>query len=281
MSRKLVTICFLFVAVTLASQPKTAQYHKGWPSKDGDTNLREGFVNPPKGYGNVPFYWWSGDNLDMDRLTWQLELLADSATDGLCVSYNHSHPRVDTLMNANGYGGYGKVSSGDPYVLSPEWMKLWAEYSKKCAEYWGVRHRFNVSLTGSWKINRLELSLRERWQYTYRPEYTVDQRWSYCYVWNDELQAYEGGWDGEEHTRNAPDLASDNEEDKDQECRNLESGTEESRLDDVTVNKLENQCEYEERNNEMWFCKEQDHCTDKCSDKRTECRCEVAEGNHY
>ena len=135
MSRKLVTICFLFVAVTLASQPKTTQYHKGWPSKDGDTNLREGFVNPPKGYGNVPFYWWSGDNLDMDRLTWQLELLADSATDGLCVSYNHTHPRVDTLMNANGYGGYGRVSSGDPYVLSPEWMKLWAEYSKKCAEY--------------------------------------------------------------------------------------------------------------------------------------------------
>ena len=135
MSRKLVTICFLFVAVTLASQPKTTQYHKGWPSKDGETNLREGFFTPPKGYGNVPFYWWSGDNLDMDRLTWQLELLADSATDGLCVSYNHTHPRVDTLMNANGYGGYGRVSSVDPYVFSPEWMKLWAEYSRKCAEY--------------------------------------------------------------------------------------------------------------------------------------------------
>ncbi len=135
MRRRLIIICFLFVAVTLSSQPKTTQFHKGWPSKDGDINLREGFVNPPKGYGNVPFYWWSGDNLDPDRLAWQLELLADSATDGLCVSYNHTHPRVDTLMNANGYGGYGRVSSGDPYVFSPEWMRLWAEYSKKCAEY--------------------------------------------------------------------------------------------------------------------------------------------------
>ena len=122
------------------SQPKTSQYHKGWPSKEGEINLRASFANPPKGYGNVPFYWWSGDNLDKERLAWQLELLADSATDGLCVSYNHSHPKVDTLMNADGYGGFGKVSSGDPYVLSPEWMRFWAEFSKKCAEYeweWG------------------------------------------------------------------------------------------------------------------------------------------------
>ena len=117
------------------SQPKTSQYHKGWPSKEGEINLRASFANPPKGYGNVPFYWWSGDNLDKERLAWQLELLADSATDGLCVSYNHSHPKVDTLMNADGYGGFGKVSSGDPYVLSPEWMRFWAEFSKKCAEY--------------------------------------------------------------------------------------------------------------------------------------------------
>jgi hypothetical protein len=133
--KRLCIICFLFIAATLSSQPKTTQYHKGWPNKDGNINIREGFVNPPKGYGNVPFYWWSGDNLDTERLTWQLKLLADSATDGLCVSYNHTHPRVDTLMNANGYGGYGRVSSGDPYVFSPEWMKMWAEYSQKCAEY--------------------------------------------------------------------------------------------------------------------------------------------------
>ena len=38
------------------SQPKTSQYHKGWPSKEGETNIRASFANPPKGYGNVPFY---------------------------------------------------------------------------------------------------------------------------------------------------------------------------------------------------------------------------------
>ena len=42
--------------------------------------------------------------------------------------------------------------------------------------YWGVRHRVNASLTGSYKVGSvLRLSLRERWQYTYRPETTTDR----------------------------------------------------------------------------------------------------------
>lgn len=57
---------------------------------------------------------------------------------------------------------------------------------KKCAQYWAPRHRFNVSLTASQKFGNWKLSLRERWQYTYRPEYTVDERWSYL------KQAYDG-----------------------------------------------------------------------------------------
>jgi hypothetical protein len=35
------------------------------------------FITPPKGYGNVPFYWWNGDKLDKDRIAWQLEKLAE------------------------------------------------------------------------------------------------------------------------------------------------------------------------------------------------------------
>jgi len=41
--------------------------------------------------------------------------------------------------------------------------------------YWGLRHRFSVSLTGSVGIGRMKLSLRERWQYTYRPEKTTER----------------------------------------------------------------------------------------------------------
>lgn len=60
----------------------------------------------------------------------------------------------------------------------------------KEAHYWGVRHRFNVSLTGSQKFGNFKFSLRERWQYTYRPEYTVDERWSYL----------KNAYDGKAHT---------------------------------------------------------------------------------
>ncbi len=44
--------------------------------------------------------------------------------------------------------------------------------NKWTPSYWGVRHRVNLSLTGSVDWQRFSVSLRERWQYTYRPEVT-------------------------------------------------------------------------------------------------------------
>lgn len=46
--------------------------------------------------------------------------------------------------------------------------------------YWGIRHRLNLSLQAGTKWNRFSFSLRERWQYTYRPEadgkrYDIDE----------------------------------------------------------------------------------------------------------
>ena len=62
---------------------------------------------------------------------------------------------------------------------------------KKCAQYWAPRHRFNVSLTFDKKLfGDFRFSLRERWQYTYRPAYTVDERWSYL----------NNAYDGKPHT---------------------------------------------------------------------------------
>lgn len=66
-----------------------------------------------------------------------------------------------------------KASAGYTY-LEDNNEKYNDSMSKK-AEYWGPRHRFNVSLTGSWRVGNFDLSLRERWQYTYRPEMTVDR----------------------------------------------------------------------------------------------------------
>ena len=47
-------------------------------------------------------------------------------------------------------------------------------YNNWRPSYWGLRHRFNVSLTASRKVQRVEFSLRERWQYTYRPSKMID-----------------------------------------------------------------------------------------------------------
>ena len=97
-----------------------------------------------------------------------------------------------------------------------DWLKLSAGYSllddhyyklndsgKKYADYWGLRHRFNVSATASKAFGNLTLSLRERWQYTYRPETTVQRYYTandteadeHTYsgkgknVWRNRLQA--------------------------------------------------------------------------------------------
>lgn len=48
--------------------------------------------------------------------------------------------------------------------------------------YWGLKHRVSLSLTGSVDLGGWSLSLRERWQYTYRPEkvtsrYDFDNEW--------------------------------------------------------------------------------------------------------
>ena len=56
-------------------------------------------------------------------------------------------------------------------------------YNNWRPSYWGVRHRFYASLAGSYKFsNNIKLELRERWQYTYRPEKTV-QRWEFDNSW--------------------------------------------------------------------------------------------------
>ena len=72
-----------------------------------------------------------------------------------------------------------KVSGGYCLLIDNNREKLTYQddgvtYNNWRPSYWGLRHRFNVSLTGSYKIRRVELSLRERWQYTYRPSKLTD-----------------------------------------------------------------------------------------------------------
>ena len=127
-------------------------------------------------------------------------LLADDA--GLVLSAEATHKLAKGLnagfevefRSRNNFRTADRVSLGPSisYKLLP-WLKASASYNllidnnhEKITylddgnynnwrpSYWGLRHRFNVSLTASRKIRRVELSLRERWQYTYRPSKTID-----------------------------------------------------------------------------------------------------------
>ncbi len=65
---------------------------------------------------------------------------------------------------------------------------------KRYAKYWGVRHRFNVSLAATYKIGRLDISLRERWQYTYRPAKTASRAY-YTYDLDGNETSYTEDYD--------------------------------------------------------------------------------------
>lgn len=129
---KKVAIIGLAVIALLSRVPAMAQEQREQPATNID--LKELFANPPKGYGNVPFYWWNGDSLTIERLKSQLQVLSESALSGLSVSYMHTHPRVDTLENANGYGSFGRADGGIPEVFSEQWWQLWEQFARICFE---------------------------------------------------------------------------------------------------------------------------------------------------
>ncbi len=104
---------------------------------------------------------------------------------------------VELRTRDDGFGELDRWSAGigATYKLT-DWLKASVGYAylndnnhklndkqTKYADYWGQRHRLNVSLTASKEFGDITLSLRERWQYTYRPEKTVQR---YSNVDNDD-----------------------------------------------------------------------------------------------
>jgi hypothetical protein len=87
----------------------------GYPDRLPDLDVLQGFQNPPKGYGNVPFYWWIGDTLTKDRIIWQLEQLEGMGITGLQVNYCHT----DT-----GGASYGLTYPSQPALFTEEWWDL-------------------------------------------------------------------------------------------------------------------------------------------------------------
>ncbi len=132
-SKTLILLTLLIICLSLQGYAQSQKY-KGYPDKNPSLDVLPGFVNPPKGYGNVPFFWWNGDVLNKERLKEQLDILSKSATDGFAVSYIHTSPRVDTLENKNGYGLFGRTEPGEPKIFSDDWWDIWNWFSGECGK---------------------------------------------------------------------------------------------------------------------------------------------------
>jgi hypothetical protein len=88
-------------------------------------DLQALFIDPPAGYGEVPFYWWVGEKLTKERLLWQLEQLLPSRPSGLQVNYAHTD---------QGGNSFGLTIKSDPPLFSEAWWELFIWWAGKCNE---------------------------------------------------------------------------------------------------------------------------------------------------
>ncbi len=94
----------------------------GLPSRDPNLDVMPGFKNPPPGYGEVPFWWWTGDKLDVDRMIVQLKKLHEKGISGVQVNYSH-------------YDSEGWLTDQDsPAIFSDEWWQVYSKISEACAK---------------------------------------------------------------------------------------------------------------------------------------------------
>ena len=83
------------------------------------------FKNPPRGYGEVAFYWWVGDTLTRERIRWQLDQLQGKGVVGLQVNYAHTDS-----------GGliWGLSMPSQPKLFSEEWWDLFGWFMKEAKQ---------------------------------------------------------------------------------------------------------------------------------------------------
>ena len=84
------------------------------------TELRQGFCSPPTAFRPVPFYWWTGEPLNRERITWQLDRLKERGICQVIVSYSH--------------GTDGATEPGEPPLFSHEWWELFRWFLSQCRE---------------------------------------------------------------------------------------------------------------------------------------------------
>ena len=95
----------------------------GYPDRSPNLDALPGFKSPPPGYGEAPFWWWTGDDLDVDRMLWQVREVHSKGISGLQVNYAHK----DSL-------GWPTDESGEPDLFTEEWWEVYSRVSEECGK---------------------------------------------------------------------------------------------------------------------------------------------------
>ena len=114
-----------------ADMPAPPPHAVGFPSRDPNLDALPGFRNPPPGYGEVPFWWWTGDPLDKERLLWQIEQVHEKGISGMQVNYAHE--------DSPGWLTY----AAQPEIFSDAWWEVWKFVAGECG-----RRGMGIGLSG-------------------------------------------------------------------------------------------------------------------------------------
>ncbi len=127
MFKKLFISAALFLLIMQAISGKnTPTLPPGFPDRSSKLDVLPGFKNPPKGYGEVSFYWWLGDTLTRERITSQLEKLKDMSITGLQINYCHTD---------KGGATYGLTYPSKPALFSEKWWELFRWFVAEAKKY--------------------------------------------------------------------------------------------------------------------------------------------------
>lgn len=105
-----------------ANRPSPPVTALGYPRRDASLDALPGFQTPPPGYGEVPFWWWTGDDLDVDRMIGQIHELHKKGISGVQVNYSH--------FDTPGW----MTDQEEPRLFTDAWWDVYTRVSAACAQ---------------------------------------------------------------------------------------------------------------------------------------------------
>ena len=119
------------------------------PRDPGPDALQRAFATPPAGFGIVPFFWWLGDPLTRERLSWILAQMEGMPITGYQINYAHGYQ--------NGGMSWGLTLPSEPPLFSDDWWELFTWFLGEA-----TRRGITVSLSDytlgigqGWAVDRL------------------------------------------------------------------------------------------------------------------------------